>query len=43
MINSDKFLIKGCQKGRKREQEALYNKYSKSMYAVALRYVKVIQ
>ncbi|MAJ52341.1 MAG: RNA polymerase subunit sigma-24 [Flammeovirgaceae bacterium] len=42
MFDSDKFIIKGCQKGKKRYQEALYAKYSKSMYAVALRYVKVI-
>ena len=43
MFDSDKVLIKGCKKGKKRVQEALYAKYSKSMYAVALRYAKVTQ
>ena len=41
MFDSDKVLIKGCKKGKKRAQEALYAKYSKSMYVVALRYAKV--
>jgi|TARA_B110000046_G_scaffold136879_1_gene143113 RNA polymerase sigma factor (sigma-70 family) len=43
MFDSDKFLIKGCKKGKPSAQESLYAKYSKAMYAVALRYVKVIQ
>jgi len=43
MFDSDKFLIKGCKKGTPKAQEALYAKYSKAMYAVALRYVKGIQ
>ncbi len=43
MFDSDKVLLKGCKKGKKRAQEALYAKYSKSMYAVALRYAKVTQ
>ena len=43
MFDSDKFLIKGCKKGKPKAQEALYAKYSKAMYAVALRYVKGIQ
>mgnify|MGYP001181691845 CR=1 FL=1 len=43
MFDSDKVLIKGCKKGKKRAQEGLYAKYSKSMFAIALRYAKVTQ
>jgi RNA polymerase sigma factor (sigma-70 family) len=43
MYDSDKVLIKGCRKNKSSAQEALYAKYSKSMFAVALRYVKVVQ
>jgi len=43
MFDSDKFLIKGCKKSQSKAQEALYAKYSKVMYAVALRYVRGIQ
>ena len=43
MFDSDKFLIKGCKKGKPKAQEALYAKYSKPMYAIALRYVKAVQ
>ena len=43
MFNSDKVLIKGCKKHKPRAQEALYAKYSKPMYAIALRYVKAVQ
>jgi RNA polymerase sigma-70 factor (ECF subfamily) len=43
MFQSDDVLIEGC-KGRDRHmQEELYQKYSKSMYVVALRYSRMQQ
>ncbi|MEM6830233.1 MAG: sigma-70 family RNA polymerase sigma factor [Bacteroidota bacterium] len=43
MSLSDKKLIKGCQKGKREYQEALYTKYSDGMYVIALRYSKMQQ
>lgn len=43
MAYSDKKLIKGCQKGKREFQQALYDKYSAGMYIVALRYSKLEQ
>lgn len=40
---SDENLIKGCQKGKREYQQALYDKYSDGMYLVALRYSKMQQ
>ena len=36
----EKQLIEGCNKNDRRAQKALYDKYSKRMMAVCLRYVK---
>ncbi|MEO9872701.1 RNA polymerase sigma factor [Ekhidna sp.] len=41
-VTEDK-LIKGCQKGKKEFQQALYDKYCNGMYLVALRYSKMQQ
>ena len=35
---SEKEIIEGCKKGKRRAQHALYNKYCGSMFGVALRY-----
>lgn len=43
MSVSEEKLIKGCQKGKKEFQQALYNKYCDGMYLVALRYSKMQQ
>lgn len=43
MAFSDEELIKGCCKGERKSQRALYEKYSTQMYAVALRYSKMQQ
>lgn len=40
---SDEKLIKGCQKGKKEYQQALYDKFCDGMYLVALRYSKMQQ
>ena len=40
---SDEKLIKGCQKGKREFQQALYDKYCDGMYLVALRYSKMQQ
>lgn len=40
---SEEKLIKGCQKGKREYQQALYDKYSNGMYLVALRYSKMQQ
>lgn len=42
LISEDK-LIKGCQKGKREYQQALYDKYCDGMYLVALRYSKMQQ
>jgi RNA polymerase sigma-70 factor (ECF subfamily) len=41
MSFSEENLIKGCQKGKREYQQALYDKYCEGMYLVALRYTKV--
>lgn len=41
-VTEDK-LIKGCQKGKKEYQQALYDKFCDGMYLVALRYSKMQQ
>lgn len=43
MSDTDKKLIRGCQKGKREYQQAMYDKYSAGMYVVALRYSKVEQ
>lgn len=43
MSHSDEKLILGCQKEKREFQQALYDKYSGSMYLVALRYSKMQQ
>lgn len=43
MSATEEKLIKGCQKGKKECQQALYDKYSDGMYLVALRYSKMQQ
>lgn len=43
MSFSEEKLIKGCQKGKREYQQKLYDKYSKGMYLVALRYSKMQQ
>lgn len=43
MSVSEEKLIKGCQKGKKEYQQALYDKYCDGMYLVALRYSKMQQ
>ena len=43
MSFSEEQLIKGCQKGKREHQQALYDAYSEGMYMVALRYSKVEQ
>lgn len=43
MSFSDDKLIKGCQKGKREFQQALYDKYCDGMYLVALRYSKMQQ
>jgi RNA polymerase sigma-70 factor (ECF subfamily) len=43
MSFSDEKLIKGCQKGKREYQQALYDKFSDGMYLVALRYSKMQQ
>ncbi|MBV6646737.1 MAG: RNA polymerase sigma factor [Cyclobacteriaceae bacterium] len=40
---SDEELIEGCCKQDRHMQQCLYNKYSGSMYAIALRYAKMQQ
>lgn len=37
---SEESLIRGCQKGRSRDQQALFEKYSAKMLGVCHRYVK---
>ncbi len=43
MSFSEEKLIKGCQKGKRDYQQALYDKYADGMYLVALRYSKMQQ
>ena len=43
MAYSDEQLIIGCQKQKREFQQALYDKFSGSMYLVALRYSKMQQ
>ena len=43
MSVTEEKLIKGCQKGKKEYQQALYDKYCDGMYLVALRYSKMQQ
>lgn len=43
MSVTEEKLIKGCQKGKKEYQQALYDKYCNGMYLVALRYSKMQQ
>ena len=43
MSFSEENLIKGCQKGDREYQQALYDKYCDGMYLVALRYSKMQQ
>jgi RNA polymerase sigma-70 factor (ECF subfamily) len=43
MSFDDEDLIKGCNKKDRHMQEMLYQKYSRSMYVVALRYAKMEQ
>ena len=43
MSFSEENLIKGCQKGKRTSQQALYDKYCDGMYLVALRYSKMQQ
>ncbi len=43
MLFSEEKLIKGCQKGKKEFQQALYDKYCDGMFLVALRYSKMQQ
>lgn len=43
MSISEEKLIKGCQKGKREYQQALYDKYANGMYLVALRYSKMQQ
>jgi len=43
MSFSDEKLIKGCQRGKREFQQALYDKYCDGMYLVALRYSKMQQ
>ncbi|MEO1253941.1 MAG: RNA polymerase sigma factor [Bacteroidota bacterium] len=43
MSISEEKLIKGCQKGKREYQQALYDKYCDGMYLVALRYSKMQQ
>ncbi len=43
MSVSEEKLIKGCQKGKREYQQALYDKYCDGMYLVALRYSKMQQ
>jgi len=43
MSFSEEHLIKGCQKGKREYQQALYDRYSDGMYLVALRYSKMQQ
>ncbi len=40
---SEEKLVQGCIKGNRDMQQALYDKYSGKMYAVALRYAKAQQ
>jgi RNA polymerase sigma factor (sigma-70 family) len=40
MVENDEVLIKGCAKGDRKAQQALYEAYSRKMYAVSLRYAK---
>jgi RNA polymerase sigma-70 factor (ECF subfamily) len=40
MAENDEDLIKGCAKGERKAQKALYDAYSRKMYAVSLRYAK---
>lgn len=43
MSVTEEKLIKGCQRGKKEFQQALYDKYCDGMYLVALRYSKMQQ
>jgi len=43
MTENERNIIKGCQKGDRKMQRLLYDKYSRSMYAVAVRYTKMQQ
>lgn len=38
VISEEEKLVKGCLKGQASAQEALYNRYYRTMYAVCLRY-----
>ena len=42
MTGSDEDLIEGCRKGSRSAQYALYQRYSKAMYAICLRYTKSV-
>ena len=39
-ISEEEKLVKGCLKGRPEAQEALYNRYYRTMFGVCLRYAK---
>lgn len=39
-ISEEEKLVKGCVKGRPEAQEALYNRYYRTMFGVCLRYAK---
>jgi RNA polymerase sigma factor (sigma-70 family) len=43
MVLSDEVLIEGCKKHDRHMQQKLYDKYSKSMYVVSLRYCRMQQ
>ena len=40
MQTNDQHIIKGCKKGDRRSQEALYHKYKGVLFGVCLRYAK---
>lgn len=39
-VLTDSEIISGCLKGRRKEQELLYNKYASRLFGICLRYVK---
>ena len=43
MSVSEEKLLKGCQKGKREYQQALYDKYADGMFLVAMRYSKMQQ
>ena len=40
ILTDDSSLVKGCRKGQKQYQQALYARFSAKMYGVCLRYAK---